>query len=126
MAADPGQCTLDNPALGLNNKALIGFAPGDDLNPPIAGFSGCLRDALAAIACISENDFDKGKARPCSFRQQAGRPVTVLNIGRMHIDRQQQAQMVGQDMALNALCLFPCIVADRVDRAPPFEAERAD
>jgi hypothetical protein len=44
----------------------------------------------------------------------------------MHGDGQQKAHVIGQDMALDALGLFARIVANRIDRSPPFGIERTD
>ena len=126
MTADPSQRAFDNPSLGLDDEALIGLAPCDDLDAPGAGAARRSGDALATIACIAEDDFDERKSGACALGQDMGRAVTILDIGRMHSDGKKQAHVVGQDMALDALGLLARIVANRIDPDPPFGIERTD
>lgn len=126
MTADPGQGAFDDPSLGLDDKASICVAPGDDFDAPGAGAARRSGNTLAAIAGIAEDDFDEGESGACALGQDMGRAVTVLDIGGMHGDRQQKAHVVGQDMALDALGLLARVVADRIDRGPPFGIERTD
>ena len=45
---------------------------------------------------------------------------TVLNIGRMNDDVQQEAQRVDQDVPLATLDLLARVVARRIEPSPPF------
>jgi hypothetical protein len=71
------------------------------------------RHLLSGIATISKDAVDKREQSPCSAQQQEG-TVTVLNIGGMNHNVQQQAQRVDQDVPL---ATFPssrvCVAAWR-------------
>jgi len=126
MTADPSQCALDDPAFCLDDETLIGFVPGDDLDTPGAGTARRSSDTLAAIACITEDDLDEWKSGPRALGQDMSGAVAILDIGGMHGDGEQKAHVVRQDMALDTLGLLARIVADRIDRSPPFGIERTD
>jgi hypothetical protein len=126
MTADPSQCAFDDPAFCLDDEALIGFAPGDDLDTPNAGATRRSGDTLAAIARIAEDDLDERKSGARALGQDMSGTVAVLDIGGMHGDGEQKAHVISQDMALDALGLLARVVADRIDRSPPFGIERTD
>ena len=60
-----------------------------------------------------------GNSRLRSTQQLEG-AVTVLNIGGMNDDIQQETQRVDQDVPLATLDLLARVVARRVERRPPF------
>ena len=126
MTADPSQRAFDDPAFCLNDEALIRFAPCDDLDTPGAGATRCAGNALAAIARIAKDDFDERKSGARALGQDMSGTVAVLDIGRMHGDSEQKAHVIRQDMALDALGLLARVIADRIDRGPPFDIERTD
>ena len=96
----------------------------DDLQA--RGSSEChrRRHFLPLIAAIADDALDKGEwfAR---LTQQRFCPVTVLHIGRMHDHAKQQAQRIGQDVALAPENLFARVVARGIKRRAPFCAPLA-
>jgi hypothetical protein len=46
--------------------------------------------------------------------------ITILNIGRMNDDAQQEAQRVDQDVPLATFDLLARVVARRIKPRPPF------
>ena len=73
----------------------------------------------ACVSAISKDAFDERKqsSRPA---QQLEGTVTVLNIGRMNDDVQQEAQRVDQDVPLATFDLLARVVARRIEPSPPF------
>jgi hypothetical protein len=65
-----------------------------------------------------------GKLRRASRSSRLG-AVPILNAGPMDGDGQQQAERIGQDVALAANHLLAGIVARRVERSPPLTAPLA-
>ena len=57
-----------------------------------------------------------------AFTQQVESTITVLNIGRMNDDVQQEAQRVDQDVPLATLDLLARVVARRIEPSPPSNA----
>ena len=64
VAADPGQCSLDNPTLRQNDKAVL-VAAAHDLERPCAGPSQSGFHLAALIPCITNDALDEreGAAR---------------------------------------------------------------
>lgn len=123
IAAEPRQRALDNPALGLNDKAMK-IAALDDLDHPGPGLGhGCGR-AFTRVAAIGKDPLDEREQAP-RLAQEQERAVAILDVGRVHDDVQQEAQRVDEDVALAARRLLARIVARGVERGPPFSAPRA-
>ena len=76
------------------------------------------------IAAVGDDARDEREARTCLTQKPSG-PIPVLHAGRMHIHVQQKAERIDEDMALAPEDLLACIVADRIERAPPFTAPLA-
>lgn len=57
----------------------------------------------------------------CLVQDQRG-AVTVLDVGTVDGDVQEQAERVDEDVVLDPLDLLARVVADRVRRRPPFSA----
>jgi len=79
------------------------------------GLVACPGDQPAGIAAVSEDALDEGKPPPRSF-QDALRPVAILDVGAVDLDREQPTVGVRQDMTLTAVDAFSSIVAF----GPPF------
>src|SRR6266446_2141507 len=60
IAADPGQGSFDDPALGQDDE-LVQIVALDDLEHPTAGAGSGLRGAWSLIAGIGEDPLDEGK-----------------------------------------------------------------
>jgi len=98
---DPGEAALHDPAPADDDEAFHpGHAP-DDLEGD-AGLAPRPADQLAGIAVVREDALDKGKPAPGSL-QDALRPVAVLDVGAVNLDREQPAVGVGQGEASNAM-----------------------
>ncbi len=89
-----------------------------DLEFPRTGAGHDSLHLATLIACVGNDALDKGKT-PSSLPQQRLGPVSILHAGRMDTDGQEQAQRVGQDVALAAQDLLARVIAGRVKRGPP-------
>ena len=119
IAADPGQGSFDDPALGQDNE-FVQFVALDDLEHPTAGAGSRSRGAGSLITGIGEDALDEGeKAAGASIENQP-RPVAVLNIAGMNDDVQPEAERIDQDMALAPGDLLARIKPLRVKRGAPF------
>jgi len=123
VSADPGECPLHNPALRQHDKAVT-VAAADDLERPRAGPSNRGLHLAALVPCIPDDTLDEGEGPPCLPQQRLG-SVSILYVGRVDAHRQEQAQRVGQDVALAASDLLARIIAGRVERSPPLRAPLA-
>jgi hypothetical protein len=94
-----------------------------DLEHPRAspGHDGLYLAAL--IACIRDDPLQKGEA-PSRLSQEGLGPIPILHARGMHGDGQEQAERVGQDVALAAKDLLARVIAGRVERGPPLRAPR--
>ena len=90
----------------------------DDLEHPRAGPGDRIVHLPTLITCISNDPLQKRKA-PSRLSQQSLGPVPILHAGRMHAGGQQQAERVGQDVALAAIDLLARVIPGRVERGPP-------
>jgi hypothetical protein len=73
------------------------------------------------ISAIGEQLLQKRKS-PKQCAQNKNAAVSILNVGRMNDRMKQQAYRVDENMPLLALDLLSCIIAMRIDTAPPFSA----
>ena len=119
IAADPGQGSFDDPALGQDNE-FVQFVALDDLENPTAGAGSGLRGAWALIAGIGEDALDEGEEAAGASIEDQSRPVAVLNVGGMNDDVQQEAERIDKDMALAPGDLLARIKPLRVKRGAPF------
>src|SRR5438105_14619267 len=118
IAANPGQGSFDDPALGQDDE-LVQLVALDDKHPTAGAGSG-LRGAWSLIAGIGEDPlYEREKAARAPIENQP-RPVAVLTIAGMDDDVQQKAKRIDQDVALAPGDLFARIVALRVERGAPF------
>jgi hypothetical protein len=115
---DPADRALDDPTLGQHDEAVLVTAP-DDLHLPSPGPLHCRRHLRPLVAGIADHPLEERK-QPARLSQQRLGPVAVLDIGGMHDHAEQQAERVGQDMALAAKGLLARIVPGRVEGRPPF------
>src|SRR6266850_2775092 len=93
IAADPGQGSFDDPALGQDDE-FVQFMSFDDLDHPMAGAGSGARDAWSLIAGIGEDALDEGEQAASATIENQPRPVAVLNVGRMNDDVQQEAERI--------------------------------
>ena len=114
--ANPGEGSFDDPAFGQDNKAME-IAALDDLQPPCTSFGNRLGHFRPLVATVSVDALDEWEA-------MAGLPgygngtVSVLNIGGMNNDAQQEAEGVDQNMAFASCDLLARVVTRGVERRP--------
>ena len=116
--ADPGEGALHPPAQRQDDE-FVQIAAADDLQAP--GTCAChrRRHFRPLIAAIADDALDKGK-QFARLAQQRLRPVAVLHIGRMHDHTKQQAQRIGQDVALTPENLLARVIARGIKRRALF------
>src|SRR5260370_31307237 len=110
VAADPGQGSFDDPALGQDYE-LVQFVALDDLEYPTAGASRGLCGAWSLVAGIGEEPLDEGEKAARAPIENQPRPVAVLNIAGMDDDVQQKAERIDEDVALAPSDLLARILA---------------
>src|SRR3954471_8251787 len=102
----------------------VPVAATHDLEFPGTG-SGDDRLHLAPLVARIRDDALQKRKAPARLPQQSFCAIPVLDAGRMNADRQQQAQRVGQEVALAAKDLLARIIPRRVERGPPLTAPLA-
>ncbi len=118
IAANPGECPFDNPSLGQHCEAdAVGSL--HDLQLPRSSAPNDERHLFAGIATISKDALDEWEQSSRPMQQQES-AVTVLNIGRMNHNVQEETQRIDQDVPLAALNLLARVEARRIERRPPF------
>jgi hypothetical protein len=120
VAADPGQGSLDDPALGEDHEAMrVGAL--HDLKRPVSRAGNDRRHPRPRVAAVADDALDERKPSP-GLTQQAFGAVSILDARGMDIDVQQEALRIDEDVTLAAEDLLARVVAGRVDRTPPFTA----
>jgi hypothetical protein len=99
----------------------VAVAAADDLKLPEAGAGHGGFHLLPLVAGVADDALDEGEAS-ARLAQERLRAVAILHVGRMDVDGEQQAERVGQDVALAADHLLAGVVAGRVERSPPLTA----
>ena len=123
VSADPSQSAFYDPALGQHDEA-SNIAALHDLERPVTGAGDESTHLRPGVATVGNDTLDERETPP-SLPQQCFGAVTVLDIGGMDVDVQQQALRIDEDVALAAEDFLPGIVSRWVDRAPPFTAPLA-
>ena len=123
VAADPGQGTLHDPAFRQHHEA-VHIRALDDLKPPRAGVRDQRSHLRPLIATVSDDALDERKAPAC-LAQQCLTSVPVLNVGRVHVDAQQETERVDEDVALAPEHFLARIIPAGIKRTPPFTAPLA-
>lgn len=119
VATDPGEGSLDDPTFGENDEAMQLVAL-DDLQLPSTGLGDGRGGLRSLITRIGENALDKGKEATGAPVENERRAITILHVGRMNDDVQQEAERVDENMPLAARDLLARIEALRVERRAPF------
>lgn len=101
IAADPGEGSLGDPALGQHDE-LVQFGALDDFDDPTARANGGLRHTWSLIAGIGEDALDEGKEAARASIKNQPRPIAILQVGRMDDDAQQKAERIDEDVPLAA------------------------
>ena len=118
VAADPSDRALDDPALRQHDE-FVPVAAAHDLDLPGAGAGGGGGHPRPLIAGIADDALDEREQTSHLAQQWLG-SIAVLHMRRLHDDAEQQAQRVGQQMALAACDLLARVVAGRIERRAPF------
>lgn len=121
VAADPGKRTLDDPTLRYDDE-LVQLVALHDLDDPVSGAGRSQSDARSLIPGIGEDAKDEGEqgARPLGQNQCGA--VTVLDIGGMNGDAQQEAERIDEDMAFAPRDLLGRVKPLRIEQSPPLGA----
>ena len=113
---------FNDPAPRQDGKPFRLVRPLDDLNLHLgydpAQASLELRSLITAVGV----ELQQKRIQPKQAGHQHDAAVAVLHVGRMHDRLHQQALRVDHDMALAAVDLLACVIARRVDAAPPVSA----
>lgn len=123
-AADPGEGTLDDPALWEDDEAMW-LGALDDLELPGSGLRDLGGHGRPLVVGIGEDALDVWEAASGAPIEDQARAVTVLHIGRMDDDVQEEAEGVDEDVPLAALDFLARVIARRIERGPPFCAPLA-
>ena len=112
--SQPRQCSLNHPPAWQHLKLMAGPGTLDDLQDPARHGHHPVHQ-LTAVASVSP---DESQAWESSYQfiDDQPRPISVLDIGRMHHHRQQQAHGIYDDVSLSTVDLLTSIIATR----PPF------
>ena len=112
--SQPRQCSLNHPPAWQHLKLMAGPGTLDDLQDPARHGHHPVHQ-LAAVASVSPDE-SQAWGSSYQFIDDQPRPISVLDIGRMHHHRQQQAHGIYDDVSLSTVDLFTSIIATR----PPF------
>jgi len=96
----------------------------DDLQLPQAGLGDDLRHLRALVAAIGVDALDEGEGA-AGLPQHGDGAITVLNIGGMDDDAQEEAEGIDEDVAIAPFDLLARIVTRGIERRPPFTAPLA-
>lgn len=111
---EPGECTLDHPAFGQDNEALVIIGTEDDLElkATMVGHPG---QELATIATVDPDEAQFLAGATQLGEQEAGTvPVLDRSGGDQH--RQQQAHGVNQEMPFRTIDLLARIIAPHTSK----------
>ncbi len=119
ILAQPGERSLNNPSLGKDDK-LVRLRAFDDFDDPAVPANRPIHK-LAGITAIGPNHFKAPPSRTQLPDQQLA-AVTVLDVGRVNHQREDQPERVNDDMALAPLGFLARIVPS----VAPFSAVLTD
>ena len=118
IAAQPGECALDNPAATQDLEAALLVGTFDDFQ--LEGQPDKLaREFGSGIATVSKDLFQARIFLERPLDQTSG-TVAILDISRNYLEREEVAFGVDEGIALNALNFLARIVTDRINGDPPF------
>ena len=115
-----GRTPFDDPSFRQDNEAVL-VAAAHDLQFPGAGAGDGSLHLAPLITRVADDALDEWKAASC-LPQQRLCTVSILDACRMDADGQQQAERIGQDVALAAKHLLASVIAGGVERSPPLTA----
>ena len=120
LSRDPCEGAFDDPSFRQDDEAVL-VAAAHDLQFPDAGAGDDSLHLAPLIARVADDALNEREAASC-LPQQRLCTVSILDACRMDADGQQQAERIGQDVALAAKHLLASVIAGRVERSPPLTA----
>ena len=121
VTIEPGECPLDDPALGQHFEAFGRVTAADNFERP----AGELFDPLLqfpAVAAVGP-ELLQARAIESDLLDQLARPVAILHAGRMHHHAQGQSQGIDDNVALTSFNLLASVVTAT---RPPFSVVLTD
>src|SRR5262245_57693277 len=97
----------------------------DDIDPPSSGRCDRRCQLRPLIVGIGEDALDEGEAAACAAVEDQPSAITILQVGRVDDDVQQEAERVDENVPLAARDLLARVIARRIERRPPFCAPLA-
>ena len=119
VLTEPGERSLNNPSLGQDDK-LVRVRTLDDFDDPAVPADRPIHK-LPGITAVGPDHFKAPPSRTQLLDQQLA-AVTVLDVGRVNDQREDQAERVNDDMALAPLGFLARIVPS----VAPFSAVLTD
>jgi hypothetical protein len=104
VAADPSECSLDNPSFSQHDE-VVKVGSFDDLDPPLAGRGDGLRHVWSPIPGVGKYLFDERKT-PSDAPQQFAGAVSILKAGWQNFHAEEEAKRVNEDVALDEPLLY--------------------
>ena len=123
-ATDPSEGALDDPAFRKNDEPMQRVTL-DDLDRPGPGLFEGRRQLRPPVAGVGEDPFDKGEQTARAAIEDQSGAITILNVGRVDDDVQQEAERVDENVPLATLDLLARVIPRRIERRPPFCAPLA-
>ena len=108
--AEPGECAFDDPAPRQNLEAFGPIRALDDFECPSPEFGQVHAQFVPGIGAIGKDMAQPG-VEPTDRGEDIDGAVAVLDIGAMNLQADEMSLGVGDDVALAALDLFPCVIA---------------
>lgn len=109
-ASEPCECPLDHPAARQDDEALGRVGALDDLDGPAAVAAHGVLEFVACIAAVGEDVAQPWMAEP-DRPEQVGSAVSILNIGPVDPHEDQEAERVGDDVALAPFDLLARVIS---------------
>lgn len=125
-SGQPSQRPLDTPPLRSHDEARVGLRALDHAKLPLSDVTHRFGDMPTLVAAIDKDDLNEREEHAGSFIQDEQGAVSILDIGWMNDNGQQETEGIYQDMILDALDFLAGVIADRVRMDPPFSADRTD
>lgn len=120
VAAGPGECALDDPALGQNRESLDIVVASDYLERAPKGLAGPFYE-FARVGCVSPDELEAGECLAEGLENELG-AVAVLDGRFVDDDGQNQAEGIDDDVAFATVDFLARIIATR----PPFSVVFTD
>lgn len=118
-AAEPGEGAFDHPSTRQHREAFGGVRALDDLDRPGAELDQRGLELFAGIGAVGK-DVTQPWIELADRSEDLDGTVPILDVGLVHLQADEVAVGIGDDVALATLDLLARIKALRVERSPPF------